>query len=206
MSLLGGLLPGLLSAINPANILRGVVNTATGILSNISKGQPVDISGNLARGLKTVIGEDQSALGSIGGSNIMEPQLSAKLDGIQNAANRYNIPRMHEMAKMLKKSISSNAANHLGVWSEDRTKSSNLGSHPVNELVALKDSIESAPGGMPDRRITLGHTGMKQIPMHDLLGGRDQYGYKSPPVVMQGISSHESKEPKVKMAHFKMKK
>lgn len=200
MSLLGSLLPGILGAINPANLLKGVVNVGTGILENISKGKPVDISGNLARGLKTAIGEEQSALGSIGGNQLLEPGVDQKLNGSMNAANRFNVPRMNMVADQLKKSISSNAANHRGIWSEDRTKTMTVGKYPANEMIPIGQSVESAPAGMPDRRISIVHSDMKKVQPRDLLNSRDQYGYKSTPVQMQGVSNN------VRVAKFRPKR
>lgn len=188
MSLLGSLLPGFLGSINPANIIKGIINTGTGILENISKGAPVDISGNLARGLKTAIGADQSAIGSIGGQAQMEPSASEKLNGIQNAANLVNTERMNRISGDLHNSIARNAANLRGIYSEDRTRyGGHTGGAPVNEVVPLEQAVESAPGGMPDRRIAIVHTDRRRVPAADLLNARDQYGYKSIPVAMTGV-------------------
>lgn len=191
MAALGSLLPGILGAINPANILKGIVNTGAGILENISKGNPVDISGNLARGLKVAFGNEQSALGSIGGSNMLEPDLESKLKGHQNAANVMHITRMERINNDLRKAIERNAANHQSVYSEDRTKSQKVGSSPVSEMIPIGKSIESAPAGMPDRRIAIVHgrgvNGMKKIPKKELLNERDEFGYRRTPVQMQGV-------------------
>lgn len=196
MSLLGTLLPGILGVLNPANIIKGVINVGSGILENISKGKPLDITGNLARGLKTAIGEEQSALGSVGGSNQLEPSVAEKMSGAQNAANVTNIPRMNAMAEQLRRATEMNAANHRGVWSEDRTRSMQVGKYPATELTPLERAVESAPAGMPDRRVSYSHTDMRRVPARDLLNSRDQYGYKSTPVVMQGVRGTSVKMPK----------
>lgn len=215
MSLLGSILPGILGSLNPANIIRGVINTGTGILDNISKGRPLDISGNLSRGLKSLMAspdDEQSALGSIGGQNTMEPTYQEKMLGARNAANMSAIARMNAINRDLRPSAERNAANYRGVYSEDRTRTSDLGNSPVNEMIDIGDAVESAPGGMPDRRIAIVHSGRRAAPKTNVLNSRDQFGYKSIPVVMTGVRhgmgrntheraalSHERKEPKVKI-------
>lgn len=189
MANLGGLLTGILGSINPANIVKGIVNTATGVLDNISKGAPLDISGNLARGLKTAMGESTSAIGSIGGEHKLEPSVQEKLEGTKNASNIFNVDRMNRIMGDLTRSRQLNAANlRGGVWSEDRTRTGQLGTAPAKDMGESEYALETAPGGMPDRRITLVHSGMRKAPAVDLLNARDQYGYKSIPVVMQGYS------------------
>lgn len=195
MTLLGGLLPGLLSSINPANILRGAVNVGTGILDNISKGAPIDFSGNLSRGLKTAFGDTLPALGSIGGNNTIEPTIGDKMMGTRSASNMMGMTRMNDMNRDLNKSISKNAANLRGVYSEDRTRTMTARKHPVNEMVSIGNSVESAPAGMPDRRIAIAHstpsasTGGERVPKAKLLNARDQFGYKSVPVEMTGVKN-----------------
>jgi hypothetical protein len=158
----------------------------TGILDNISKGAPVDFSGNLSRGLKTAFGQEIPALGSIGGNNLLEPSVNNKVSGNMNAAN-LSLSRMTDIAEKLKKSINNNAANHKGVWSEDRTKSMKVGNHPANEMIKESNAFESAPAGMPDRRMSIVHAGRLPVKKSNLINDRDQYGYKSIPVVMQGV-------------------
>jgi hypothetical protein len=191
MSLLGSLLPGILGALNPGNIIKGIVNTATGVLDNLSKGQPLDLAGNFSRGLKTAVGDATSAIGSIGGDHELEPSTAAKLRGNQNAANVYNLERTNRVMHDLTPARERNAANvRGGVWSEDRTRYADVGNAPAHDMYALGRSVESAPAGMPDRRMELIHPGMRRVPGVDLMSARDQYGYKSIPVAMTGESTH----------------
>lgn len=192
MSLLGTLLPGILGAINPANILKGIVGTATGVLENVSQGKPVDVSGNLARGLKVAIGEPQSSLGSIGGNNLMEPNLQQQLSGEKNAANVFNIKRTNDITRNLQKSIKSNVANHTGVYNEDRTRSQQYASlYPTSGMISVGKSVESAPAGLPINRIAIGHADgllrKQRVPKTDLLNVRDENGYKTIPIKVSGV-------------------
>ena len=186
MSLLGSILPGLLNSLNPANLIRGAVNTAVGVLENISKGNPVDISGNLSRGLKTAFAQDQNAIGSIGGQNIIEPSSGDKLAGRDNAANIESARRMSAISGELQPSINRNAANLRGVYSENRTRGGLA--NPVMEKVAVP-SMETSPAGLPDKRIKIVNAPANKFRKTDLLNARDSYGYKtisgapfSPPV------------------------
>lgn len=206
MSLLGSLLPGILGSLNPANIVRGVINAGTGILENMSKGSPLDISGNLAKGLKTVLGDEQSAIGSIGGQNLREPTVGEKLIGAQNAANTMGMRRINDFSQQTMGAAGRNAANHKGVYSEDRTRNGRLGGAPVNEVIPMEQSIESAPAGLPDRRVAMTHTDRKKIPAVNLLNARDQYGYKSIPVEMTGVRKGAAEPKELVIPKFKAEK
>lgn len=214
MALLGSLLPGILSTVNPTNLVKGVLNTGSGILENISKGKISNIGENLSKGLKSILASpaDISALGSIGGQNNAEPTIQEKILGSRNAANISSIERINKIARDLRPSMERNAANHHGVYSEDRTRTGVTGGAPVNELISTSESVESAPAGMPDRRIALVHTNRKKVPAMDLLNARDQYGYKSIPVEMTGVRSKSKIEeapvrvPKFRVAKQKQKK
>jgi hypothetical protein len=188
MSLLGSLLPSILSVIRPDNIVRGIVNTASGVLGNLISGKPEEIGGSISRGLRTLTGlnDPQSVIGSIGGQNGLEPSVNAKLSGEQNAANVMNIKRMDDMQEALSRSAANNVANNRGVYSEDTTRSQLAGPPsknlqpflPKSENGEISRTTETAPGGFPGGRQSYVH--IPSIPQNisGLKGPRDAHGYR----------------------------
>lgn len=121
-------LSGILNAINPANIVKGLVATGTGLLDNISKGRPIDISGNLSKGIKEAFSPE---IDSTNAANVLAGSRSGKTvtdEDDKNVANIMNSARVPNINKVL-------------------GSGSNIGE---------RELIKDAPGGFPaqSNRIT----------------------------------------------------
>jgi hypothetical protein len=179
--------------INPENVVKGVSNVVTGVLDNISSGKPLDISGNLSRGIKTVLstGEptpqnvDKSVLGSTGGGNLYEQASKSELPNNQATSSR--IRDFSDVNTSLNRGINNNVANLRPVVWNDRTRGMDERvTGPHFRLQSLARDLPSSPAGLPAREIS--STGINNISRiganTDVMSGnpaRDFYGYKPIP-------------------------
>lgn len=178
------LLANLASFLNPANLIQGVGNVVTGILDNISSNKPIDLSGNLSRGIKTALNPpnvDKSIIGSTGGNNVYDNQ--------SRFAVNHTFRNLNEINKQLSPGTNRNVANLRPVVWQDRTKSmKNVITGPHFNMQALTRQLPSAPAGLPSSEITLAKKNPSDFKVANtaVLSGnptRDQYGYKKIPAL-----------------------
>lgn len=173
-------LPALASFFNPANIIRGLGTSVTGVLDNISKGQSVDISGNLSKGIKTALSSDdnqhdadkpappnygRSVIGSTGGNYAYEPQRSSYPD---NQAANVNIQRVARLNTLIPPK--NNATSYRPAYTDNYGRAGvykDRALSPVSFNTEV-ETVSSAPAGLPSFEKNIRMYNRDRIPSKDI--------------------------------------
>jgi hypothetical protein len=190
-NLVGGILP---------NIAKSAGTFVTGILDNISNNKPVDISGNLSKGIKTLVGDitqpgnsapanygKSESINSTGGSDLWEPQDILKKT--KNAAN-LGLGRISRLNQSLYNK--NNVTNGLTIIPGDNTRMAMkrgrvetltplsqpmpmTGNQP--QLLPGESIIPYGDGGLTGRRMGTGYQ-RKKVKGGNAVALRNNNGYQ----------------------------
>lgn len=208
-------LPALASFFNPANLIRGIGTTVTGVLDSISKGQGFDIAANLSKGVKTALGETnqnsppnegKSVIGSTTGNYAFEPTRSQYPDNQAANYNNMRIARLNTMipAKHNATSLRPTYVDNYGrggVYKDNALSPINgvaqLSTLPEFDNLKITQRIPTAPAGMPSFEIANVQERKGRV-KEDKIVLRDKNGYK-------GYAKAEILKPEMKIIKKKKK-
>lgn len=184
---MASILPAIASFFNPANVIRGIGNTVTGVLDSISAGRGLDLATNLSKGIKTAIGSDNPSPPNVGKSIIGSTGGNYAYEGNDNQASNVANQRIAKLNTMITPKY--NATSLRPVYTDKYGRGGVYSSYPDGQVDKINDvsyKLPTAPAGMPSFELT----NVDVLPQRKGTGKdselvlRDINGYKG---VQQGI-------------------